>query len=496
MAGTIQLVRGSWRPRRLWPAWLVPLALAAVIVALGPRLYTGGGGDDWYYLQAARCAAANGICLPDSHWAARFPLIVPMGLVLRWFGEQELSVALVPFCYLAAALLLFVQLIERLHDARTASIAGMVFTLTPLLPAYAGQPMVDVPEFAWTMAMLVAAERALAQRNSHRAVVAGAALALAVMTRLSSLSLLPLLAFGWLYLDRDRRRLAIPFVLAFVAILLAEAAAYAVATGDPLYGWGLSLHHTRLASSELPPGIGVDGSPILNLDLIRNWRRSMGIHVHWSVDPLLNLLADPKCGLTLCGATALALVRRRDWRRDRWLPAMAGAALLHFVLLTYVLAIDPKPRMFLPEVAVASATLGVLAVRGWRQSRLLIVALAVLLSARALAMAYDQPRLADARAVAAAWIAEWGSDALATDAWTRRTITIAPGAQALPLAEAAPMRLRLGIATVPCAGGRVVREAVIDARDGPLLAMLRAGHILLAPHPPLRLCLVAPSPPR
>jgi 4-amino-4-deoxy-L-arabinose transferase-like glycosyltransferase len=491
----MQLLQNDvWQPRRAMPAWLVPLAVATLLVALNPRLYTGGGGDDWYYLQAARCAAIHGVCLPDSHWAARFPLIVPMGLALRWFGEHELSVALVPLCYLAAALLLFVRLADRCYGPWIAATAGTALALTPLMLAHGGQPMVDVPEFAWTMAALVAIERGLVRRDARWAALAGAALALAVMTRASSISLLPILGLGWLWLDRDRRRLAIPFVLAFAGALAAEAAAYAAATGDPLYGWALSHHHTRIATSELPPGIALDGSPILNLDLIRNWRRSMGIHVHWSIDPLLNLLADPKCGLTLCGAIALALVRRRDWWRDRGLPAIAGAALLHFVLLTYLLAVDPKPRMFLPEIAVACATLGVLAVRGWRESRLLIVVLGVLMCGRALAMAYEQPRMAAMRAVAAVWIDEYGAATLAIDEWARRTITIAPGAQALPLIEAAPARLRLSVGTTPCAGGRIVRDAVIDRDEAQWVQALRAGNILLAPHPRLRLCLVEPQP--
>lgn len=474
-------------------SWLVPLGVLLLVFAFNPRLYTGGGGDDWHYLEAARCAAANGVCLPDSHWAARFPLILPMGLALHWFGEGEATVALVPLCYAIAAVLLFAGLVRRRYGARIACVAGAVLALTPLLAFYTGQPMVDVPEFAWTLATFFAIERALAGRDRRWAVLAGVALALAVMTRTSSFTLLPILGLGWLRLDRARKALALPMAVAFALVLGGEALAYLRATGDPAYGWGLALHHTRFPTTELPPGLDPGRSPILNLELIRHWRRSMGIEVHWTIDPLLNLLADPFCGLTLCGALALGVVRARDWWRDRWLPMLALAAALHFVLLTYGLAVDPKPRMFLLEIATASLTIGVLTIRGWHAARLIVAALAALLVGRAILVAYDQPRMAEVRRVAARWIDAAGPDALAADEWTRRTITLVPTAHRLPLIEAALTRQRLVLGTAPCGGGRVLREALLDPAEGASLGWLRAHGILLRPHPPLRLCLIVPA---
>ncbi|OSZ69308.1 hypothetical protein CAP40_00105 [Sphingomonas sp. IBVSS2] len=482
----------GWR----MPAWAVPLALLLGLVLLFPRPYVGGGGDDWYYLEAARCVARHGLCLPDTHWAARFPLVAPMGAVLALSGEGPWTVGLVPLLYTVAGLLLFVANVERRFGAAAAMLAGSALALTPLFPLNALQPLVDQPEFAWTMACLLAIQIALERNDARWAAGAGAMLALAVMTRMSSLALLPLLGLGWLMLAPDRRRLALPFAAAAAALLGIEALAYAMATGDPLYGWKLSLHHGRIPTTELAAGVDTSRSPLLNLDFIRNWRRSMGIHVHWTVDPLLNLLADPLCGLTLCGALALAAARWRAWRRDRWLRLVAIAALLHFVLLTYVLAVDPKPRMFPFAYAAAAATLGVLGARAWRDGgRLIVAALFALLAGRALLMAYDQPDLASARAAAAGWIATARPGSLATDEWTRRTFALVPGAAALPLGGEAPRRDLLTLGKVPCAGRQVLREANFERHEPAPLAWLRARGLLLGAQVPVRLCLVRPAPP-
>lgn len=482
---------GSWR----LPLLGVPLVLLALLLLVNPRFYTGGGGDDWYYLEAAHCVAGHGLCPPANHWETRFPLVLPVGAVLALAGESEWTVALVPLLYAVAGLMLFIANVVRRFGPSAATLAGAALAMTPLLPFYALQPMVDLPEFAWTMAALLAIQFAVERGDSRWAALGGAALALALMTRASALALLPLLAFGWLMLPPPRRGLALPFGAAFAGVLGAEALAYAVASGDPFYGWKLSLHHGRIPTTELPAGLDLTQSPILNLGFIRNWRRSMDIHVHWTVDPLLNLLADPLVGLTLCGALALGLARRRDWLGERWLKLLAGAAALHFVLLTYVLAIDPKPRMFLFEYAVAATTLGVLGVRAWQgRGRLIVAVLLALLAGRALLMAWDQPSMARARGVAAAWIAAAPANSLATDEWTRRTLALLPEARRLPLIEQAPERTRLMLGKSPCEGGTVLREQRLDRVEWAPLAWLRERRLLLGPQIPLRLCLVSPNP--
>jgi len=475
------------------PAWALPLALSLALVIAFPRSFVGGGGDDWYYLEAARCAAAHGWCVPATHWAARLPLVLPMGGALALFGSAAWAVALVPLAYAMAGLVLFVANVEHRFGRAQGMAAGAVFALTPIVPLNTLIPLVDLPEFAWTMAALLALQHGLDRRNARLAALAGAALALGVMTRTSLVALFPLLGIGWLFLGAGRRWLALPFAAAFGAVLAAETLFHLLTAGDPLLGWHLAFRHTQIATSELPAGLDVGRSPLFNLELIRHWRRGMGIGLHWTVDPLLNLLADPLSGLTWCGAIALAVARGRDWRRDRWLPGLAAAALLHFLLITYVLAIDPKPRMFLLETAAAATTVGVLGVAAWRSgSRAFVAILLALLVGRALLMGYDQTDMGRVRGVAAAWLAAAPPGSVATDEWTRRTLALVPAARSLPLVEAAPGRDRLYLGREACGGGRVLQAQGFVRRDPAALAWLRSHRVLLAPQAPLRLCLVRP----
>jgi 4-amino-4-deoxy-L-arabinose transferase-like glycosyltransferase len=478
------------------PAWAGPLALLLILALVRPRFFIGGGGDDWHYLEAARCAVQHGICLPVDHWSARFPLVLPMALSLAGLGESEWTVGLAPMLYAAAALILFVANVERRFGRPQAMMAGVALALTPLIPSSALQPMVDQPEFAWTMAALLAGQIALERPDARYAVLAGMALALAVMTRLTAVTLIPLLGMGWFLLDARRRLLALPFAVGLVLPLGGEMLAYAVATGDPFFGWKLALHHGRIPTTELPASVDLSRSPILNLDFIAHWRRSMGIHVHWTVDPLLNLIADPLVGLSLCGALALGVARWRDWRAEPGLRALAAVAGLHFLLLTYVLAIDPKPRMFLLELGVACTVLGVLSVRAWRGGgRLIVMVLFALLAMRGVLFAYDRVDMPRVRAVASRWVAEAPPDSLATDAWTRRSFALLPFVQALPLAEEAPRRTRLILAQSDCSGGMLAREARFVPVDWAPIVWLRAHHLLIGPQAPVRLCLIVPSRP-
>src|SRR3954471_12277503 len=93
---------GGWDWRRA-PAIAFALTAMLAALAINHAGYRGGGADDWHYLEAARCAAAqHGLCVPTSHWWTRFPLVAPMALVLAIGGESRLTVGIVPLLYAAS----------------------------------------------------------------------------------------------------------------------------------------------------------------------------------------------------------------------------------------------------------------------------------------------------------------------------------------------------------------------------------------------------------
>lgn len=363
---------------------LPALALAAALNALHPVGYVGGGFDDYHYLNAARCVADQGWCVPSDHWARRFPLVLPMAVAIRLFGESREALWVVPALAAAVAIWLFVSVIARAFGARAAMLAGIVFAATPLVAGRVLTPGIEMIELAFALGGV-----ALLQR--HRPIAAGICFAFAVQCRPTMLALGPVLL---LFLWRDPRSLA-RLAIGGAIPLAVEAVIYAIMVGDPLATWRLSLAHTRIPSSELT-GVDLTQSPLFNRDFIDGWAPAAGIEAHWSVKALINYLASRELMLTnLFFLVTIALGWRAIGRRTR---LMLAGAVLFFAILVFAFAIDPKPRMFLPVVAVQCAVIGILAPA---VPRAVLALLLVALGIGSIAAAYDWPDRREAARVVA-----------------------------------------------------------------------------------------------
>lgn len=485
--------------------WALPVVLLIVVKLVNPIGYTGGGGDDWHYLEAARCAAAHGPCLPQSHWWARFPLVLPMAAAIVWLGEGHISVALAPALYSVAVLLLLAANVRLLTTPIVGAVAASMLTLTPIFAHDALQPLVDRAELAWVLAALLGVQRATRSPDGRTAaMLAGVAFGIAMMTRMTAITYLPIAPVLWRYAPADRRWLAAPAIIGLAGVLAAEATGYWIASGSPLHGWQLSLHHTRTPTTELMPGVDLTRSPILNLDYIRGWRRAAGISIHWSVDPLINLLAHPLSGLPLAAAMALAVVQCGRWSDGvgaaggdgRWPARLALAGAMHFALLTCVLAIDPKPRMFQAEMALAATIAAGFAVSAWQaRARTLPVAIGLLLLCRALILAWDAVDLRPAGQLAHDWVVKIDGD-FGIDDSTRRIMTLDPAIAALPDGWTHRSHF-IALAKNSCVqwaqeigpGWRIERAVRFDKRDPAPIAWLRERRIMLGVGDRVALCL-------
>lgn len=340
---------------------LFALAAALVLMALAPVGYVGGGWDDRHYLEAARCAAVEVFCMPQDHWARRFTLVMPSGLVLALFGESRQTLWAVPAAYSLAAVAMFTVTVQRCCGRQAALISGLLFATMPVFSERMLDLGVDTAEIAFIMAGAYCLRLSAERRNVRWAAAAGLALALAVLTRPTTLALLPL-ALAALLLTRQRHRVG-PFLGAFTLAVALEAFLYWIWANDPALPWRLSLAHTTIPTSELPPGIDLSVSPLFNIAFIDNWRPASGIELHWTVDALLNLITHPSM-MVLPMALALLVLYRGELGRAEaggiGLLLLIGAAALYFGALVYGFAIDPKPRMFLPVAAVACLTIGIL----------------------------------------------------------------------------------------------------------------------------------------
>ncbi|UVO55126.1 glycosyltransferase family 39 protein [Sphingomonas sp. SUN039] len=450
------------RSRRLAiPPVAVAVALLLLLVLPNPAGYVGGGGDDWYYVEAARCAAAHGWCLPETHWAARWPLVAPMGLSFALFGDGWWQAALVPLLYSLLAVAMFVRLVERRWGARAALIGGIAFVATASFAKGLLQPNVETVELALLLTAANVASSAWRRGDSRLWLAAGILLGFAAQARMTSLVWLPIGALALVLAPRARRRFALPVLGGFALPLAIEALVYGLWAGKPFLSQELSAAHTRIASSELPTSVDLTRSPLFNPQFIGGWHPAMDIHLHWTVDGIVNLLANPQMGPVLLAALAAIWLRHKalNWRHPAVLLAVVAA--LYTGALIYGLAIDPKARMFLPVAALAAAIVARLATDLWDAGERLLVggliAALVLVGAIETDKRFDMGR---AGPLAADWARAQPGDVAVEDA-TRRFLTFNPTVRALPV-EPAPARHLIVLVAGSCAEAAPVVEAPQD----------------------------------
>lgn len=430
-----------------------PLLLFVIISAVNPIAYVGGGGDEWYYLQAARCAALEGLCLPETHWAARHMLTLPVGWLIGLFGEDPLTIIAVQLLYSVGALVLFTAVLQRRFGPMAAAIGGCALVATPAFTSPALHLNIDIVEFFWVMASVFAFQSAARTGNRSPALSSGALLAVAMLSRASSITLVPLFLLAFPMVSGNRRFLAVPFVIGLAAVLGLNAVIYWWMTSNPFYDWMLSMHHTTIPSTELAASVDLRQSPLFNPSYIAGWRRPLGIEVHWTIDPILNLVAHPDVTLTLIGALVLGIAAKAERAFLQPLLWLSAAAALHFAMLTYALAIDPKPRMFLVEIAVAASAIGVFGSLVWRQGgKLVVVMLLAIMTAMTVLASCRTPDLHATEKLARRWVAEERRP-VALTLFASRSMTLDPVLRRLPVHPAPGVRTVIGVATSDCIGG-------------------------------------------
>jgi hypothetical protein len=478
-------------------AIIVPFAILLFLVALRPLGYTGGG-DQHPYLAAARCAAEHGFCVPDSHWAARMALVVPLGRAIAWFGESRISLAAVTLGYAVASLALFLVLVRDAFGPRAGVVAASVLAVTPIFFLRATMPAVELAELAWVLGACRLLQVAIRHSRATPALLAGVAAAVALLARETAIVTFAVSAIAILGLCGGRAVRA--FVLAAIgggAALVVVAVAYRTWTGDPFLPWRLAMGHGAVPSTQLATPLAAGRLPFFNPDLIAHWRRPMGIEVHWSLDGLLNLMANPEIGLTLLVGAVFVILTYPRIRGDARLARAAGmaglASILHFSLLAFGLAIDPLPRMFLFEAAIAAALTGVLAALYWAEGkRLAPLAGAVLLAVKAVVAPFAVPSIRVAEPVLRQWAATVpGIFALETG--TRKAMALDPMLGAAAMRP--DTRTILAVMNGSCAERpdehpdfALAEQQQLHQREPMPIALLRERRILLGPQPGAYAC--------
>ncbi|KAA9085320.1 ArnT family glycosyltransferase [Microbacterium radiodurans] len=345
--------RSRWRARLTDLAWLVPALIAGLVVnainlAGSPQRID----DEGTYTAQAWAIGNLGELTHYTYWYDHPPLgwiqiAGYAGLTGAW-DRHDIAViaareAMLAATVIAAILLWFV--VRRIGFARAAaSVAVLLFLLSPLAVQFHRQVYLDNIATAWLLGALLLGM----SRNKQLLGFIGAALAfgIAVLTKETYLLALPLLVwFMWRGADRTTRRYTLSVSAAVFALLGFAYVAFALVKGEVMPGPGrVSLFEGlafQLASRE--------GSGSL-LDPESLMSRTIGMW--WQLDSVLIITA-------LAASVAALFVRRlRPW-------AITLLALTAFMFRGGYLPV-PYVIMLLPFAAIVIAGIGQVAVERLR----------------------------------------------------------------------------------------------------------------------------------
>lgn len=393
----------SPRPRLAATLAAALLCTMAAWIALRfhPAGFGGGGMDDQRYLDFANRWWSGYVAPGNTHWALRHPLILSILAAFRLGGHAIASLAYVPLAYALGLVALTAAMLHRHVSWRAAWLWTALFAASPVLHEMATSLFPEILELAFGAASLWLVWDALSTSSLRRLkmAAAGACLALAVLTRETAAALALFYAGFFLFRPVVPRRAWLWMATGFLPVIAADIGWIWSETGDWLYRWHVGERHVLIASEHLVGKVYRGGSPLLNFDLASRWVPSGPFPLHWTIDPVVNLLIDPDFGFVFLGWAILSLpwFRKAAGRLPPFTAALLPLAIVTFLFVTWVLVLRPQPRYYLFAVYAATIMVAVrcdrlLAMRARRRATAALLALLLLVGSVAILLQRDLGR--------------------------------------------------------------------------------------------------------
>ncbi len=218
--------------------WVLLLGGAAawrLLLFVGPQ-----GSDDMAYSENARALAAGSWSLRSDIFALRLGYTGPLALIYAVLGAGPATLALLNMAASLVEVALARRIARRFLGDGGAWLAAALVAVFPLHVHFASEAHPDVPVAALTSAAVLLF---LKKRPLPAGLCLGAA---HLMKESAFFGFAVLLVIGW----SSRRRDLFRALAGFLAVATAEAAAYGVATGNPLYRvHGVSLEQASTMGS-------------------------------------------------------------------------------------------------------------------------------------------------------------------------------------------------------------------------------------------------------
>lgn len=255
----LRQVSGRRSPEPAWPGYdrigpheavgIAALVLLAA-VTLAWRWVGYQGHDEASYAAAAMDWVANFPALGTTHWALRYPLVLPIAAVIALFGPSVTALTVVNVAAFAGFLI--VNYIGARHwlgrgTAMVLTVIGIVLPQFLIQATYANP---DLLEMSLAMASFWALMFARERGGSVKLLVASGVLAgLGFLTRETSVMMLVL--YGMLFLFRPgmKRARYLWIALGFSVVVGAQIGYCTARSGDPFYRSRISAGHDQVDRS-------------------------------------------------------------------------------------------------------------------------------------------------------------------------------------------------------------------------------------------------------
>ena len=177
------------------------------------------------------------------HFALRYGLIIPVGILYRFFGVGEWTTILLPLLASTASVLAVMLSAAKLFDERTALISGVLMATFPLELRYA---TILVPEPIAELYVLVAVLVYLhwgAEKPASAGLISGLCIGVAYLTKEPTLFIAPVLVVDALTTRKWRTLFGLASGLLIIAGV--EHVYYAAVTGDLMFRPHAMIHHNE-----------------------------------------------------------------------------------------------------------------------------------------------------------------------------------------------------------------------------------------------------------